>query len=587
MVVHIDLDEVLLQLLPIKPDYLTVSAAGILSAAQIIDLHLLATLINPVVGVIVIRGNFIASCSTSEHKCWVVHTNVRNLRNNFLADKALVGCELHARKIGYAAKTNYRTPTLGNDARAIFDFASVFNGHTVDVNNALIIETPGNATETFARLSQLGAFDRGFFDFKCRACPTAEPTDEATGELRRGLKRKLCGNALDVEWLRIGAPRHRADDAAEYRRTAAVAVSALERATGKRDRGGRRQIVVVQLTDDGADALRFIKLAREGHTLTRIDLVVTRKRSRRCKAGLADETTDILAVRIANGGGTRNLLIFCAQRELSRLPDEAAAGSGTFDGERVQVESFRDVDCGARVRTDEAHDTTGGTAFRLNSGSANGGKGANVQSRAVLDCTHEQAGITEACLDDTAWGKVVGKRNRFHGEGSTLDRIRQKPDVARRVYIEVLSGTGEAIGDVNSQVARRLAQKRRRQGGSLIIARIGAHGIHNVNRHIELLALAANFRSYHRCAIVRRTYPLYPDRIVLISQLKVIKDRSIGRKLDGVIRTARAIDLAFKRVGITAKTLERQVVNCLSELRIARHIYINLRIIVKRRIGVG
>ena len=159
------------------------------------------------------------------------------------------------------------------------------------------------------------------------------------------------------------------------------------------------------------------------HALARIDLVVVGKLDRAGKTNVADEAAGTFAVRIADVGGTGELLVVRAQREPGRLTDEAATGGGALDGEHVQVESLRDVDCGACVRTDETYDTTGRTACRLN-GSSGNIKGADVQSRAILDRAYEQTGITGARLDDTARGKASGKLNRPHRKGSALDCIR-------------------------------------------------------------------------------------------------------------------------------------------------------------------
>ena len=68
MFIHIDFDEVFLQLLSIKPNNLTVAAASILIATQVIDFRCRTTLVNPVIAVIGVRRNAIASRSAGEHE---------------------------------------------------------------------------------------------------------------------------------------------------------------------------------------------------------------------------------------------------------------------------------------------------------------------------------------------------------------------------------------------------------------------------------------------------------------------------------------------------------------------------------------
>lgn len=240
---------------------------------------------------------------------------------------------------------------------------------------------------------------------------------------------------------------------------------------------------------EGAGALRCAKR----HKLAQVEHIgLNGKLSR--KARVADNTARAGAVFIADVACRLNRCIISnAEREVGNLTDKTAAGGGTFDGERAQVESLRDIDCGARARTDEAYNATGGAVRGLDGGGGNVFQSADAQGRTVLDLAYKQAGIVGTCRDGTIPNQVHWKLNGFHGEGSVLDRIRKKAHVARRTYVEVLAGTGETISDVNGQVARRLAQEGCRQGGSLIIARIGAHGINDVNRRVERHVLAADF----------------------------------------------------------------------------------------------
>ena len=138
MLIHIYFDKVFFQRIPIKPDYLAVSVAGTLSTTQIIDFQCGTTLINPVIGVIGVCRNTIASRSTSKHKCWVIRANIGNLRNNLLAGKAFIGSKFHILKIGFTAQANHGAPAFGSNTRAVFDFAIVFNGHAIDISNTLV-----------------------------------------------------------------------------------------------------------------------------------------------------------------------------------------------------------------------------------------------------------------------------------------------------------------------------------------------------------------------------------------------------------------------------------------------------------------
>ena len=139
-----------MQLRSIKPNDLTIAAISVLIATQVIDFRRRTTLISPVIGVVGICGNAIVSRSASEHKRRVGRANVRNLRNNLLAGKAVTGSKLHTRKIGYAAQANRRAPAFSGNSRAVFNRTFVFDGHPIDIGNAPVVNAARNTTEPLA-----------------------------------------------------------------------------------------------------------------------------------------------------------------------------------------------------------------------------------------------------------------------------------------------------------------------------------------------------------------------------------------------------------------------------------------------------
>ena len=200
--------------------------------------------------------------------------------------------------------------------------------------------------------------------------------------------------------LRVGVSRHRADKAAEYRGASPLAIGALERDTIRVaiERNGRCRINEVQLADDGADALRLVRLTRKRDTIARIDLIITGKLNRTAEAHFTDKTADVAAICVPNSLGAGDLsALVLSQRELDCLADEATSCSGAVHREAGKIDFACYFNGRASARPNlahNAHDPASGTFAGLNRSSWDIVQGADTQGRAIVDCANQQAGVS-------------------------------------------------------------------------------------------------------------------------------------------------------------------------------------------------